>query len=503
MDASTSISGPVPRTPVSRTGHISTNGEPEIQVAYRYDEEAQGNDLFLTEAKEAKFIALTYRTLGLALTSPRGIRQLLSLRDVEIAVYALPIVLQWHPTLKTKPDELSKEWKKGVTSVLSALTDSSRCPNLQRLDVRVINRIPSFTASIVAKDAEMRIRYTPVLEGEHPTSTPTICLSTNGTSKERTNQIFTAYARIVDNMRMKINPLTYPVAHRPGPTAFVRHNIPEMVDRLATVCNHPDYDPADARFIVEFRITPELAREFECNINLANKARIPPSDVYRCFDGLRETGRTDQFHVTVDCSHHRAVIEVGKRRDAEWLSATVDGRHIIGAFALITRTTDTCEVLLKHKRKPPWNYDVPGGKTALMDKSVFDAVTREMFEELGILADVQRVSRVVAFKYDPHSRKEGVPVIAVYCHYPLTPEESSYFDNFLPPDAQEADQYPLTFCDIEALIAKKRRHRMDLRKDVDDVEAECHAPLEAFEETLRMLHESKGRFRRKHASVRR
>jgi 8-oxo-dGTP pyrophosphatase MutT (NUDIX family) len=126
-----------------------------------------------------------------------------------------------------------------------------------------------------------------------------------------------------------------------------------------------------------------------------------------------------------------------------------------------------------------------------------------MFEELGILAAVQRVSRVVAFKYDPHSRKEGVPVIAVYCHYPLTPEESSYFDNFLPPDAQEADQYPLTFCDIEALIAKKRRHRMDLRKDVDDVEAECHAPLEAFEETLRMLHESKGRFRRKHASVRR
>jgi 8-oxo-dGTP pyrophosphatase MutT (NUDIX family) len=478
-------------------------GEPEVEVAYRYDKEAQGKDLLLTKAKEAKFIALTYRTLGLALTSPEGIRQLVSLRHAEVAVYALPIVLQWHPTLRTKPDELAKEWKRGVTSVLSALTDRSRCPRLERLDIRVVNRVPTFTASVVTKDAEMRIRYTPVLEGENPTSTPTICLATDGTPKERNNQLFSAYARIVDNMRMKLNPLTFPVVHCQGPTAFVRRDIPQMVDCLATVCNHPDYGPADARFTVEFRITPELAREFECNITHSDKARIAANDVYRCFDGLRETGRTDQFQVTVDCSHHRAVIEVGKRRDSQWLKATIDGRHIIGAFALITKSTEGCEVLLKHKRKPPWNYDVPGGKTALMDKSIVDAVTREMFEELGIVAETQRVSQAVAYKYDPHSRKEGVPVIAVYFHYPLTSEESSYFDNFLPPDAREADEYPLTFCDIEVLIAKKRRHRMDLRKDIDDAEAECHAPLEAFEETRRILNESKGRCKRKHASIRR
>jgi 8-oxo-dGTP pyrophosphatase MutT (NUDIX family) len=464
-----------------------------VEVSYRYDEETKGIDPLLEGAKDAKFIALTYRTLGLALTGDQGIRLLPSLGHVEIAVYALPILREWHPTLRSKPDHLSKEWKLGLTNVLTALVDLKRCPNLRRLDLRVINRVPTFTASVITSESQTQIRYTPVLEGEMPTRTPTINLTVEEPYKVPGNQIFNAYARIVDNMRVKLNPLTFPIARNDSMGRFVRQNIPELVRRLANVCNHPKYDPPDARFIVEFRINRELASDLKWGVNhLSAGEEVSPDAVYRCFDALRAAGRTDQFRVAIDFLQHRALIEVGKTREAEFFSAMIEGRHVIGAFALITKDGDPATVLLRHKLKVPWSYDVPGGKTAVIDKSAAEAITREMFEELGFVANEKQLSEAIAFKYDPHSRKEGVPVIALYCHYPLSSEECAYLDNFISPDVEAEDQDPLTFCEIEDLVGKKRRHRIERRVDVDDAEIECHAPLEAFETISRILHESRG-----------
>jgi 8-oxo-dGTP pyrophosphatase MutT (NUDIX family) len=469
----------------------ATTESTRVDVSYRYDEEAKGTDPVLEGAKDAKFIALTYRTLGLALTGNQSTRQLPSLRYVEIAVYALPILREWHPTLRSKADYLTREWKQGLTSVLTALVDSKRCPNLQRLDLRVINRVPTFTASVITSERQTQIRYTPVLEGEMPTRTPTINLTVEEPHKVPGNQIFSAYARIVDNMRMKLNPLTFPVARKDNLGTFVRQNIPEMVRRLAYVCNHPNYDPPDARFIVEFRINRALAADLKLAMNhFSTGGEVSPDAVYRCFDALRVASRTDQFKVATDFLQQRALIEIGQTREAECFSAMIEGRHVIGAFALITRDGDPATVLLRHKLKVPWSYDVPGGKTALIDRSAAEAITREMFEELGFVANAKQLSEPIAFKYDPHSRKEGVPVIAIYCHYPLSAEESMYLDNFVSPDVEAEDQDPLTFCEIEDLVAKKRRHRIERRVDVDDAEIECHAPLEAFETILRILHGS-------------
>lgn len=462
-----------------------------VEVSYRYDEEAKGSDLLLEGAKDAKFIALTYRTLALALTGDQAIRQLLSLRHVEIGVYALPILREWHPTLRSKPDQLTREWKQGLTNVLTALVDLKRCPNLRRFDLRVINRVPTFTASVITSESQMQIRYTPVLEGEMSTRTPTINLTVEEPYKAPGNQIFNAYARIVDNMRTKLNPLTFPVARNDSLGTFIRQNIPELVRRLAYVCNHPHYDPPDARFIVEFRLNRTVASELKWGMNhFSAGEEVSPDAVYRCFDALRAAGRTDEFRVTIDFLQHRALIEVGQTREGEFFGAMIEGRHVIGAFALITRDGDPATVLLRHKLKVPWSYDVPGGKTALIDRSTAEAITREMFEELGFVANAKQLSEPIAFKYDPHSRKEGVPVIAIYCHYSLSSEECVYLDNFVSPDVEAEDQDPLTFCEIEDLVAKKRRHRIERRVDVDDAELECHASLEAFETILRILHES-------------
>jgi hypothetical protein len=459
-----------------------------VEISYRYDEEAKGGDPFLESATDAKFVALTYRTLGLALTRDQGIDKLGSLRFVEIAVYALPILREWHPTLRSHPDKLTREWKQGLTNVLTALIDPIRCPGLERLDLRVINRVPTFTASIVTSENEMRIRYTPVLEGEMPTRTPTINLSVEEPYQAPSNQIFNAFGRIVDNMRMKLNPLTFPIARYGSSGTFVRSNIPDFVQRLAHVSNHPNYDPPDARFIVEFRINRAIAIDLNWVMNsLSAEGEVSPDAVYRCFDALRSVGRTDDFRVAIDFLQQRASIEVGEVREDEIFRATIEGRHIIGAFALITRDSDPPTVLLQHKLKVPWAYDVPGGKLAIIDRTVAEGITREVFEELGFVANVNRLSEPIAFKYDPHSRKEGVPVIAIYCHYSMSSGEFDYLDNFVSPDVAAEEQNPLTFCEIEDLVAKKRRHRAGRRVDVDDAEIECHAPLEAFETILRIL----------------
>jgi 8-oxo-dGTP pyrophosphatase MutT (NUDIX family) len=118
---------------------------------------------------------------------------------------------------------------------------------------------------------------------------------------------------------------------------------------------------------------------------------------------------------------------------------------------------------------------------ASIDESLPDAVSREVFEELGFILDPSRLSAPIAFKYDPRSRKEGVPVIASYFRYDLTAEDASYLEGFRCPDAAEDDDHPLGTHPIKSLIAAKRQHRETRRPDVDDAEAECHAPLEALE----------------------
>ena len=493
-ESNTNLGKPPVATPAIVTLHTedATHVKAEskaVEVSYRYDEEAKGGDPFLERATDAKFVALTYRTLGLALTRDQGINNLRSLRFVEIAVYALPILREWHPTLRSQPDQLTREWKQGLTNVLTALVDSTRCPHLERLDLRIINRVPTFTASIVTTESEMRIRYTPVLEGEMPTRTPTINLSVEEPYKAPSNQIFNAFARIVDNMRMKLQPLIFPIVRNGALGTFVRSNIPDFVGKLAHVCNHPNYDPPDARFMVEFRINRAIANDLKWVMSpLPAGGEISPDAVYRCFDALRAAGRTDEFRVAIDFLQQRALIEVGEAREGECFSATIEGRHIIGGFALITRDSDPPTVLLQHKLKVPWAYDVPGGKVAVIDRTLAEGITREIFEELGFVANAERLSEPVAFKYDPRSRKEGVPVIAVYCHYLMSSEECDYLDNFVSPDIATEDQNPLTFCEIEDLVAKKRRHRVGRRVDVDDAEIECHAPLEAFEAILRILH---------------
>jgi ADP-ribose pyrophosphatase YjhB (NUDIX family) len=256
---------------------------------------------------------------------------------------------------------------------------------------------------------------------------------------------------------------------------------PLLVKRLARVCNHPGYEPPDALFSVRLRIGSVLARAVGWEASYSSQRQVSPETLYRCFDYLRDHAGTDDFRVNIDFARHEATIDASAESGGFAADVPVAGRHIIGAFALMTReATGEHSVVLKHKGKRPWPYDVPGGKISVSDVSVKDAVSREVFEEMGIVLEHERLSEPIAVKYDKRSQKEGVPVIAVYCHYKLTDIESRYFDEFLPPDAGP-DGYPLVPRAVDELINAKRRLREERSKDLDDAEAECHAPLEAIE----------------------
>ncbi len=325
-----------------------------------------------------------------------------------------------------------------------------------------------------------------MLQEEEPASTPTIHIKSKGSKESGTDPVFAAYARIVDNMRSKGDPLTFPVLDKS--VKYCRSNIAEFVERLACVCNHPAYESPDAQFVVKARIAEELALRVGWEgLPSSKDTLVQPDLVWRCFDNLRDRGEVTKFRVAVDYSKNAVFVEVGDLDSKNGLEGTVVGRHKIGVFALLTKGSghERC-VVLKQKLKPPWPYDVPGGKVASSDTSLRETVSREIFEELGIMLPAKGLSDVIGVKYDKRSQKEGVPVIALYFHHELTEAESKYIDEFLPPDAEEAHRYPLVLYRLKALASRKSQHRQARSRDVDDAEAECHAPLEAVVRVIEM-----------------
>lgn len=460
-----------------------------IDVLVRGNAEAEGSDKLLHSATKAKFIGLTFKTLGTVLTTDHGVGKLSNVKTVEMSVYALPILHDWHPTLRGTQTTLTKEWVTGLIGTITALCDKQNCPALQKLDLRIISRTPTLTASAITANngvgnIQTRIRFTPLLEEEEPANTPTIELCVPMAADDCLDPLFLSYRRLIDNLRTGRSPIIFPIL-RTHPYHYQRPNIKEFVERLTFVCNHPRYELRDAFFSVDFFVSAESANVLGNQVNTFTHERaIKPDDVFEYFDALRVNGDSDQFRVSFDLSKLQANIVIGKMKGDRNCKSQVDGSHIIGAFALITRRGQNGqEVLLVDKEKRPWPYDVPGGKVVTSDSSLEDAVTREVFEELGLIFDTERLSGPIEFKYDKRSQKEGVPVIAAYFHYPLQPKEEQYLEHVLQEDRTARHMYPLVFYPIDSLIEKKSLHR-DQGLPGDDFEAECHAPLEVFRQVL-------------------
>jgi 8-oxo-dGTP pyrophosphatase MutT (NUDIX family) len=480
-----------PRPNPAETEPNDRNGSPpvsheKLEVTYRHDREIRGGDDLLSSASDARFIALTYKTLGLALT--QGGLALPEIVHVEVAVYALPILKNWHPTLRNeKSFLLEREWLVGVSNVLTKLTSKGVAPKLETLDLRILNRVPTFTSSLLTTNSSdgdlLRIRFTPVIEDVEPSSTPTINVVLYTGEKAKTEPLFDAYARILDNMRSRSRPLVFPVM-RGGHAGYVRPALDDFVDKLSRTTNDSRYGLADAEFEVSAEIDVRLAHQFRLmSGKRGTEAPVHPDSIYSIFDELRSLGKSSCFKVSFDVQEHRALIRAGAESTTEWVTIRVANPHKVGVFGILTKETPHGRAaILKLKRKPDWAYDVPGGKVADTDKSIKATISRELFEELGLEIRTDVLKKVYEYKYDPRGALTQGPVIAVYYHYKLNRSEATYLEQSLP---NATDGFPLEEIPLKFLISEKRNrspHNRNVPIDKKDggAEALCHAPLEVF-----------------------
>jgi ADP-ribose pyrophosphatase YjhB (NUDIX family)/DNA-binding winged helix-turn-helix (wHTH) protein len=446
-----------------------------VEVIFRDDGEKSGSDELLLTAIYAGFVGLTFKSLSDALHSS-NLNSLPKLTVVELCIYALPLLKTWHPTLKNRPDALEQEWTSGLYTVLNALGQRDRFPALKRVDVVILNRIPSFTASVLTVEQAVseivkHIRYTPVIEDIEPAYAPTF-RTNNAEKSESQKNVFEAFDHIVTALRRSQKPLVFPAMR----DTFMRTNLNEFVQGLTGVCNRSPYAPADALFTLRLRIP---SAEFAAFAKQYQDQELTPDAV-----DFIVSNRT--ISIEANFSDWSATLTVCGKGTNDFAILPVRGRHIIAAFSLLSEATgNESRVVLRDKYKRPWAFDVPGGKVTTRDQSIAKGAAREVFEELALDLGTNVWSEPVAIKYDPRSQKEGKPVVAVYYHVVLTDEQRAFVDQVLRPTFSEWGLAPIVFYSVPDLITKKTNARHQLQDQERLVEAECHAPIEALERVLR------------------
>jgi ADP-ribose pyrophosphatase YjhB (NUDIX family) len=412
-----------------------------IRSVVRGNTERQGKDELLPLATDAKFVAMTYATLGCALSSEGGIKTLPHLLRAQLAVYALPLLYKTHPTL-THSDEIEQEWTEGVRSAIKSLNNVAKCPQLQHLDLVVLSVEPTFTASLLVyrngNSLEARLRYTPIVAGLRPTSLPTLHLVS---PMESPSPLFDQFKTMIDALERERSPMRFPL--RRG-TTYVRPSLDDFVKRLRHLCSRPTLQVQDRHFKVL------LKRQGEPDLHAQT---IDQHFIAQLFNASvsRGTASTD-FKVEFDFHSSTATICAGSTEGTAVCETRV--HHVVGSFALMTANVESRPaVILARVAKPGWTHDVPGGKVSIVDESVADTVERELFEELGLVIDPSRLSAPLAFKYDLKSRRDGVPVIAVYHHYALNRRETDYL---LKISGRTTKGHSLAAYPLASLIADQR-----------------------------------------------
>lgn len=439
-----------------------------VQFVTRGDSEGRGSDQPLQRAREATFVALTYKTLGQAVTNPRGLKKLPKLRRATLFVPALPVLYRHHPTLGGNDFSIRSEWTTNIARSIAALCSTEFCPALEHLDLKVLSVPPTFTMSLLeetAKPSIVTLRFTPIVSGVEPKHLPTLSLRE---LKSAPSPLVAQFRTMIDALGQNQVPLSFAL-RRDGRALY--SDFAALVARLSQLCNNPQYEPAD------------LAFELKQDGRLANgRGPVIVDDTAAPTDciGAAEVGAEFDFARRVV----RRLRVAGRRPQR----LRFGEKHILGVFGVLTFVKDGVpSVLLVQYPKATWTYDVPGGKAALGDSTCLGVLKRELFEELGLILDEGRALRWVGLKYDEKSALTGKPVIACYYHYPLSHDERA---DMLDRVRTSTKGKPLIGYALADLIADQRG-RDGLRS-----ERVCHAPIEVLERVQEWVTKDGARRRR-------
>jgi 8-oxo-dGTP pyrophosphatase MutT (NUDIX family) len=308
--------------------------------------------------------------------------------------------------------------------------------------------MPALTATVTTRtnengDAESLLRYHPIQDSREPEDIPTLIVHRLG---DEQTPVFAALQAMIEQVGTRALRSRFPI-RRAG--KYSRPDIPRFVDTLKHVCNHSVYGPSD--------------RQFNATLTHANfryaTGELTPGRVDEILEGHHRTN-----NLRVDCNFVDDVLALSNGDANVSAAQPVTKKHLFGCFALMTWERS---VVLVVNEKPWWTHDVPGGKVTVADRSVHDTLRREIFEELGMTIEADRIEGPLGSVYDPQSAKEdGCPVVAEYYHYPLSPGEHSYLVDVAA--GTTTREHPLVLYPLDTLLEKKRRN-------TDGKEPVCHA----------------------------
>lgn len=426
--------------------------ENNVSIRQREKEVYESNKFFQA-ATSARIIAMTYKTLGNAISNFRFEK----LQDAEICVYALPNLSFNHPTLHGNYAGLELEWTKGVESTIRCFLESKKCPNLTHLDITVFSAMPFLTGTDVKwtdnGKQRTRLRMTFLNAGIEPMDNPTFVLSEQ-VSINYGHSIFITFKKMMDNVGGKSPaPLKF-VIKRPH---FERSNISGFVSNLKLVCNHPKMCAQDRLFEVGLQCE-------NCQLNCNDSL-----DSFTASKIIKEQNQISKLHINWNNSNNNLIISNCDTNKAAMVHLKLS--HIFASFGILVYHN---KVVMVDNSKEGWQYDVPGGKISNIDRSELHALRREIFEELAFLIKLEKVSEPLGFIYDPKSSRENhSPVIAQYYQYNLDEEEYKFLFEIVKvcTKGNELILYPL-----DRLIDQKNNKREG------EIEPLCHVPLSVLKQ---------------------
>lgn len=403
----------------------------------------------LIDAHAAQIYALTFRTLGESFKQFGETATFEKLEKVELYVPSLRTLYDNHPTLKLD-SKIKREWKDGLEATLNGFLDNTYFPRLDHIEVIIISSIPTLTGAIITSDGidaetEKTIIYTPVVQGIYPADIPTLI---HKKSNDTDTPLFDAYCRLIENADGPYHPLRFTV--QKGEQR--RPCIKDFIERLALVCNNPMYEMRDCKFKVEANHEaydqtnpdPILPVKFAGDIDTQFK------------DGGLEIINHEVKPITFSFNGYRNKYDTVK----------IKAEHFVAYFACLIWEKKL--LLVEHENKE-WPYDLPGGKRKETDLTWQDTIVREVFEEIGIILEPERLAdNFLGTIYDHKSSKQGgQPVIASYCYYPLNEDEYAIVQM---QDAATKD-YSIEFEELREILEIKEKNNK-----VGNLEAHCHAP---------------------------
>jgi 8-oxo-dGTP pyrophosphatase MutT (NUDIX family)/class 3 adenylate cyclase len=429
-------------------------------------------DAVFAGVTRAKFVAMTYRTLGEVMASAKVAGRVVypDLERAEMWVYAFPILVHCHPTLRDRELDLRREWTGGLRATIDGFFDRDRCPRLEQVDLYVISSEPTLTCSFLTRqdgDSTLReLRITHVVDGQESAAVPTIHLQAKD---GEATPVFETYEAIVERIGRHRRPLRFPLKLTTGGQPYLRGEISAFIEALVSCCNNPHYASADRAFRARWRVSRTAT-------GAEHSHAMDKLDVF-----AQIRSRPARLHARVDFNRDEVVLAIEDDICDSDVLTEIDGEHIVAAFVLMV-TGNHRGIVLVDNPKPGWRYDVPGGKVSVLDGSMRDTVAREVFEELGLLVDQDRLGEPIAYKYDPMSAKERQqPVIAVYYPYRLSPAEELYLFGIAATGTKGLQGTGGPMAVIRYPSEHLLRQKRDNRRRGLEFEALCHAPLDAIE----------------------